>query len=523
MNTALALPDSIFPPSFESDAPSNAIADLFKERQIHINNLVTITGSSGAMASLSDFIASALAHSSELTGARFVLQRLAEDGAAKAILSRIDASLWHRAISMTDILDVMPAARLKQWHEDIESANVPEFTPDALRNTMRDLLAQRRTYFQEKVTGVFDKLSPNHKTNSNWGFRSRMIMEYVYSDCYPSRYFTDIVRDLRSVISAFTGNEQLTDTYRMLMFCRERFVGEWVELDGGSLRLRCYKKGTLHIEVHPEIAYRLNRVLEHARPRALATDAVVRPKTDPKAPTLMRMTIPLPVLQALQDVRWSYQDQGSLQYSMDKAVKRALVEVVNCLGLHVFDGRIMGDKAREIVEQVVMSGYIPERRSHQFYPTPKELAELVCSLANIQAGERVLEPSAGTGSLADVAERIADEPVTCVEISDVFALVLKAKKHSVIHGSFLDKHHGEFDRVVMNPPFTGNQWKTHLEHALLHLASGGVCVCVVPGSFAPEGLTLDQAFHVEVFAQPFKFAHTSVHTKIVRVTRTPQH
>ena len=45
------------------------------------------------------------------------------------------------------------------------------------------------------------------------------------------------------------------DTHRIVNIARER-RGQWIEIDGGSLRLRVYKKATAHLEVHPEMAWR---------------------------------------------------------------------------------------------------------------------------------------------------------------------------------------------------------------------------------------------------------------------------
>lgn len=43
---------------------------------------------------------------------------------------------------------------------------------------------------------------------------------------------------------------------------------------------------------------------------------------------------------------------------------------------------------------------IPDRQSHQFYPTPESVARAASELAAIGEGDQVLEPSAGHGDLA---------------------------------------------------------------------------------------------------------------------------
>ena len=68
-------------------------------------------------------------------------------------------------------------------------------------------------------------------------------------------------------------------------------------------------------------------------------------------------------------------------------------------------------------------------------------------LADVRPGHRVLEPSAGTGRLLQAL------PTGC----DVTA---------------------DFDRIVMNPPFTNAQDVRHILHARQFLAPGGALVAL---------------------------------------------
>ena len=116
----------------------------------------------------------------------------------------------------------------------------------------------------------------------------------------------------------------------------------------------------------------------------------------------------------------------------------------------------------------------------QFYPTPKNVAEHVVDLAEIVEGNSVLEPSAGWGNLLDPisvkCDILAIEPL--MENSDV--LRRKCYNHSV--GTFEDfvKHTTQkFDRVVMNPPFSGQRDIKHLLMAYNLLNQGGVLVAII--------------------------------------------
>jgi len=128
----------------------------------------------------------------------------------------------------------------------------------------------------------------------------------------------------------------------------------------------------------------------------------------------------------------------------------------------------------------------------QLFPTPHELAARMVREAEIQPGDRVLEPSAGTGNLlraiADY-ERILDRAgpaahVVAVEISQPLAVALP--KHLCAHVAAVDflslpvndPTLGEFDRIVMNPPFVNASDVAHIRHAFQFLRPGGRLVAL---------------------------------------------
>ena len=122
----------------------------------------------------------------------------------------------------------------------------------------------------------------------------------------------------------------------------------------------------------------------------------------------------------------------------------------------------------------------------QLFPTPPELAERVAELANILPGERVLEPSAGTGSLLRaVLATTSDADVVAVEISADLARALAANpgdgSYSVRHADFLTlgpSELGNFDCVIMNPPFASGADVKHILHARTLLKPGGRLVAI---------------------------------------------
>jgi protein-L-isoaspartate O-methyltransferase len=115
--------------------------------------------------------------------------------------------------------------------------------------------------------------------------------------------------------------------------------------------------------------------------------------------------------------------------------------------------------------------------------TSEAVAALVMERAGITKGDRVLEPSAGSGVLAKAA-RAAGGNVTCIEIQPGLAHELTAV-HNFNHvheRDFLQTgpaRLGLFDRIVMNPPFDRGRDCDHVRHAFHFLKPGGTLVAIM--------------------------------------------
>ncbi len=113
-----------------------------------------------------------------------------------------------------------------------------------------------------------------------------------------------------------------------------------------------------------------------------------------------------------------------------------------------------------------------------FFPTPEPLARELLRLADIQAGNIVIEPSAGKGDLADlIAEEHPDCRLTCIEQCHSLVEILAAD-HTVIHGDWLEQNLLA-DRIVMNPPFENAQDIDHVRYAYDRLLPGGKLVSII--------------------------------------------
>lgn len=433
-------------------------------------------------------------------------------------IAHLNASFWSKAMHLTDVLDVMPQARRDEWHAQIQNPlgekkdryssewkvpPIPEFNDENVRGTLMALLAQRETFFAERVDGIFRSLSKTHVTNAPEGFNRRMILSYVTDSYSYSSSRAGVINDLRCVIAKFMGREEPSwdATGKLVRYARSR-RGEWIAVDGGAIRIRCYAVGTAHLEVHPDMAWRLNCVLAQLYPQAIPSKFRERPKKKAKEYQLIGRPLPFAVLNVLASLeeardispnRSGFRDAfiavpGCYEFrysdSRSEQVTAEARQVLQALGGAMVDSRLGNRFAfdydpREVVQEIVASGCIPDAKSHQFYPTPAALAARVIELADIGPDNNCLEPSAGMGGLADLLPK---ERTMCVEISPLHCKVLEDKGHRVAQADFLEWEPMQFDRVVMNPPFSDGRWQAHLQHAAIMVAPGGRLVAILPSA-----------------------------------------
>ncbi|HSW27534.1 MAG TPA: DUF3560 domain-containing protein [Burkholderiaceae bacterium] len=131
----------------------------------------------------------------------------------------------------------------------------------------------------------------------------------------------------------------------------------------------------------------------------------------------------------------------------------------------------------------------------QLFQTPAAIAARMVDLAEMRIGQRVLEPSAGTGRLLQAlpgvvpfgAKRQTALDVVAVERNHDLAQLLRGSglAEDVRCADFLAVQPQElgalFDVVLMNPPFADGADILHIEHAATFLKPGGTLVAVCAG------------------------------------------
>lgn len=461
-------------------------------------------------------------------------------------VAALNASFWSQALSLTDVYDAMPQKRRNEWNEQIREHKAPDFEDATVRATLSDLLAARAKFFAERVDGIFRALSGDHVTNSPSAFGKRMIVARMINSYDSIDYDrSGYLNDLRNIIAKFMGREESAhgSTGPLLEILR-RNTGVWHEIDGGSFRMKMFKVGTCHIEVHPDMAWRLNAVLASIYPQAIPASFRTKPKARAKTYKMIGRPLPFAVVNMLAEMRaepftpqhrdrWSEPTKPltdcrhALQFgygNRPKIVQDEAERVLTMIGgirrnknAHVwFEFEF---SARDAINEIVTSGCIPDQKSHQFYPTPANVAAKVIEMADIQPGALCLEPSAGTGGLADYMPSITTH---CVEISAMHCAVLKSKGFVTTQADFIewaDTSLIRFDNICMNPPFSEGRWLAHLKSAASLLLDTGRITSVLPAS--AKGKDLLPGFdHEWSSIIDNQFAGTSVSVVILNATKS---
>jgi hypothetical protein len=345
-------------------------------------------------------------------------------------------------------------------------------------------------------------------------------MDYCFGFGSASISAAGYLSDLREIIAKYMRRE-LPDgrlnTHSVMEYARDGRRGEWVELDGRALKIRCYKKGTMHIEVHPQIAWRLNRLLHELHPAAIPHRFREPPKRTKKMPDVHDRPLSFACLRVLAD-GYRTDNTWSLGYGdTDKAARKEAEAVLAQLGgIKTGGGWEFDYNPKSVLREILASGVIPDKLSHQFYPTPSNIAEAVLEEAEITSSMRVLEPSAGTGGL--IREIPASCPTDAIEVSALNCRALESLKRpglSVTCADFMEWPGGEYERVLMNPPYSEGRAEAHLEKALTHLAPGGRLVAVLPSTFKRREFSVEGRWG-QVFE---RFPGTSISVALYIVDR----
>ncbi len=150
---------------------------------------------------------------------------------------------------------------------------------------------------------------------------------------------------------------------------------------------------------------------------------------------------------------------------------------------------IFPNDAKPYIDRLMGGESVNIKKEFQFFATPDNLATYLVSLADIDYGQAILEPSAGQGAIinAIMNKRGHGAPVYYCELMDVNKSVCEKISNTVfLEDDFLQLREGQnmsFDRVIANPPFNKNQDIDHIRKMYEVCKKGGRIVTIASNSW----------------------------------------
>lgn len=191
---------------------------------------------------------------------------------------------------------------------------------------------------------------------------------------------------------------------------------------------------------------------------------------------------------------------------LDPKIYKAVNAVLKDLGGKWKGGKTQAhvfEEGTDRLDLAISTGRFFSHKDFGFFPTPDDVAEELIQIANLHPGQRVLEPSAGTGRLAKkVADIVGPDHVNCVEIEPTRAHQLRSMGFAqVTTGDFLKMDPQPiFDAVIMNPPFGRGLEFLHVEHAMRWVRPGGTVTAIVSPHYRVANSPTARSFREKVQA-----------------------
>lgn len=162
--------------------------------------------------------------------------------------------------------------------------------------------------------------------------------------------------------------------------------------------------------------------------------------------------------------------------------------------------------------------------SFQLFQTPASLASRMVELAGDRASLCVLEPSAGLGRILDALAPMNPAEVVAVELAQPCADELRRRDGlRVVQRDFLTVEPaelGQFDCIVMNPPFKRGSDIKHILHACTFLMAESILVAICADGPKQNAMLKPLAeTWIPLPARSFSEANTGVDTVLLTIRK----
>ncbi len=331
-----------------------------------------------------------------------------------------DGGMWDALFKSGKVYDLMDATALKEI-EDSMRETVPAFELENVLSTISSLQENSDDIWKRGIAASFSQLDDRFKSHDAFKIQSRMIIERCFCQYgYWSEYSKARrkIQDVERVLAKLDGKQP--NPHGLIEAVNESRKNNektgYVETE--YLRIRTFKNGNAH--------------LWFTRPD--------------------------------------------------------LVKKVNLL-LADYYGEVLPDGAeKDTPEDLFKSKTGLPSKDLQYYPTPKAVCDKLMNMLDVcSASPRILEPSAGDGAIVRALiekDICGGAHIDAIEIHEGRAQACAQiwnDKLTVTCENFLNRTAlPVYDYAVMNPPFSGDHYMQHVQHAFEMLVAGGELLAVLP-------------------------------------------
>lgn len=338
------------------------------------------------------------------------------EGSAECYRRHVDACTWMRIIRETGMESLMDQTARDELHAALATM-VPELTEDNVCATIEGLVGDAPTIFRRGLARVFSDLDRRFKSHDGFKIGSRIVLTHMFSEWGGFNDRTSATLiDIERVFAVLDGNRG--GSFLSL-------VSALRDSRGGGFTPRQSKTETTYFRANGFMNGNLH-----------------------------------------------------LWFTRDDLVERANLE------LAAYYGEVLPDAMPGHAETLRNKATTTTlSRDLAFYPTPDPVVAAMLSHVRLDGDSFVLEPSAGTGA---IVRRVlaTGAKVSAVEVDAGRSAELEripSSRLTVTRGNFLDiAPHPLYSHVLMNPPFYGKHWMSHVMHAYDFLVPGGTLVSVLP-------------------------------------------
>jgi predicted RNA methylase len=466
----------------------------------------------------------------------------------ESAIKALDGKFWERLIELSQIRDLLPSTEMKKWDDQIKNLDVPEFTQEAVLATLQGWHESQDEFILDRVDNVFHAFSDTHITNRPEGFSKRLIIKDIWVGKSLDYEKIGPITDLRWLIALLSERKGIKshDVGCVLDAC-EKNNGKWLPADGGTWNIRGYvATGTIHIEIHPDMAWQLNLILAKRYPMAIPHKYRKAPVSSKVAPLVLHDLLPMNVAGALYGAKQlsvpskdrmrgmvpvengvslseKIKKTDPAMQSLIKAIDSVMESIGGVAYCHpLLVSYVFPYDPMPVLKVIGVEGRLPEKHSHQYFATPDAIAlEAVAIATEGDQGQFAWgELSAGTGNIARHMPKVR---TTCVEISPVHVGILEGMGLKAIQAdtiSWASKTKERFDRIVINPPYSNNQWLTHTEAAVSVLREHGRLVAILPSGSHRKLVDAHPEWVIEVKSvHRNAFADTGIAVEVVLIMR----